>query len=1342
MQAGCLASTPLSCSDSRTVAASSTAANITAVDGNTTCITPTGEAAATGERAAPSPFPMGRTASDTPSAPATPEVTIKAAGLPAAAAEDAAMTTPEDARSVQRGELSVAAPAGTDAEKAAEEAVIAEAVNDAVSGAKVDDAIGLYMEDPSNFSPVATKRNPTDSPVSCPLPLSAAAIGGPWAPSASIKVWHSPSLSPGDNRTKSPEDSPGAPPEEASVTPPRGSPAKPFEETCLGHLSEIPEDSSERCSLEAEAACRIHPNTPSKNPPKKAPGDSSEKAVTGGCESSGLGDSFGAVTNAFLEWCSWGDSAEFRGVPGGRGDGWGTRKQIFEGLVERCQRQQLELQGQLQQQLQKQQKQSKREAEQREKPQQQQRRASDLPRRQMTQQQDVPLLQPIDATVNKQQQQQHGEKQPPKKVNEEKQPHVQQGEDQRQQRRRSYQQFSRRIRCMPSLVEAFLILGPSTARPVLDCCVGDYCEQQQQKLCSCCCEANTFRQSRDMACTAAAAAVPAAGEESEASTPQEPLPDKQQQEEEINPAENTNEGTPLSSSGRSSSYGSTDDLLQPRVWWCCTGKNVPCLFPKGIVPPRSNSCGSKKSIDSNTSRSNSSCCYSSSVCSSSRVHSCGSSRVHSLCSVSQGCAWAPAAAAAECSSSSNAALTQQAIGSSSTCGKSSNSSSSRSSSYCCRSCSRKQADSCSRSASRGSSNHKGEMHAARIDAVSAEGESKVCCSHLRTTTMQRRSCRCSSCFSGCSSKRSISDTHLCCSKELTRRRSTSWPEAGSETLTATRGADAGDITTSETKPAAGATANIKTATGAADAPAVAAAAEESPEAERRSKHHSSAIVCCRVRSVDSCNRSNSNWGSSIYYKGSSRNIQGCCSCSYIPSFDVAVTRKGKPKIVIVQEMAAKRVQAPRESPKAESAEEPATAWAGACTPEEGGSDASWLPPEVPPAAELFCFPKGAAQVLPLSSGCLCTLLTPQQQRLDAAAPLCRSPWHSYYPDALQELLSSPVQAAPTATAMAPETMLAVSQTEVPHTAGTAPSATTTTAGTAPAGNPRCMCDWGGCPCASLLRVHSPSSSVFVLTDFQGRRLYGHCLRFFELVAMEVPNNNSCSPVNECSKRTAAAHAEAPAENARKPAVEAQQEVEKAEGEESTAGTRTAEDARPAAAVADSCCSKPPLLYVERAFCILSELPFFGAFHEWLWCTYTSYAALCQTTACASGGRIVLQKQQYVQQRLLLASPLLYLQQQAERLVAETPAPVAAHIWQVLPLQQFHNLYSDNSSCPNGCTGRNGNSKFRKNDGCSCNTLKISVSLSSARALHFALPSPGSLPLLQVRCCCIYCDSCS
>lgn len=1340
MQAGCLGSARHSCSDPRTVAATSTAANITAVDGNTTCITPTGEAAATGERATPSPFPMGRTAADTPSAPATPEVRIKTATLPATFATDAAMTTPEDAPSVERGEVSVAAPAGTDAAKAAEEAVIAEVVNGAVSGAKVDDAIGLYMEDPSNFSPVASRRNSTDSPVSCPLPLSAAAIGGPWAPYASIKVWHSPSLSPVDNQTKSPEDLPGAPPEEASAKPPRGSPAKSFEETCLGLPSDIPRNSSEKCSLEAEAACRLHPNTPSKEPQKEAPGDSSEKAVTEGCESSGLGDSVGAVTNAFLEWCSWGDSSKFRGVPGGRSDGWGARKQIFEGLVERCQRQQLELQGQLQQQLRKQQQQSKREAEQGEKPQQQQRRASELPRRQVTQQQDVPLLQPIDATGNKQQQQQQGEKQPPKKVHEEKQPHVQQGEDQQRQRRRSYQQFSRRIRCMPSLVEAFLILGPSTARPVLDCCVGDYCEQQKQKLSSCCCDANTFQQSRDVACTAAAAAVPAAGEKSEASTSQEPLPDKQhQQQEELSPAENTNEGTQLSSSGRSSSYGSIDDLLQPRVWWCCTGKNVPCLFPKGIVPPRSNSCGSRTSIDSNKSRSNSSRCCSSSVCSSSRVHSCGSSRVHSLCSVSQGCAWAPSAAAANYGSNSNASLTQQAIGSSSTYGKSS--SSSRSRSYCIRSCCRKQVDSCSRSASRGSSNHKGKVYAAHIDAVNAEGESKVSCSHLRTKTMQRRSCRCNSCFSGCS-KRSISDTHLFCSKELTRRRSTSWPEAGSETLTATRGADAGDVTTSETKPAASPTANVKTATGAADAPAAAAAAEENPEAERRSKQHSSAIVCCRVRSVDSCNNSNnSNWGSSSSYKGTSRSMQGCWSCGYIPSFDVAVTREGKPKIVIVREVEAERAEAPRESPKAESAEESATAWAGACTPEEGGSDASWLPPEVPPAAELFCFPKGAAHVLPLSSGCLCTLLKPQQQRLVAAAPLCRSPWHSYYPDALQDLLSSPVQAAPTAAALASETTLAVSQTEVPQTAATAPSATTTTAGTAPACNPRCMCDWGGCPCASLLRVHSPTSSVFVLTDFQGRRLYGHCLRFFELVAMEMPNNNSCSPVNGGSKCTPAAHAEAPDETARKPEGEAQREVEKVEGEESAAGTRIT-DARPADAVADSCCSKPPLLYVERAFCILSELPFFGAFHEWLWCTYTSYAALCQTTACASGGRIVLQKQQYVQQQLLLASPLLYLQQQAERLVAETPAPVAAHIWQVLPLQQFHNLYSDNSSCTNAFTRRNGNSKLRKNDGCSCNKLKISVSLSSARALHFALPSPGSLPLLQVSCCCIYCDSCS
>ncbi|XP_026192275.1 uncharacterized protein LOC34621200 [Cyclospora cayetanensis] len=428
-----------------------------------------------------------------------------------------------------------------------------------------------------------------------------------------------------------------------------------------------------------------------------------------------------------------------------------------------------------------------------------------------------------------------------------------------------------------------------------------------------------------------------------------------------------------------------------------------------------------------------------------------------------------------------------------------------------------------------------------------------------------------------------------------------------------------------------------------------------------------------------------------------------CSCS--ASFDVAVTSKGKPRVLLN----------PRDNVDAFVAKdcEAGGAAAGAAAGAEDAAEAgafkytSRLPPEVPPAVELFCFPQGIVQVLPASSGCVCTLQQQQQQQqtqqqqtqqqqqvpqTDRAAWSCSSPWQSYDSHAGTALLS------PRETA--------------------------------------CICKWEGCPCASLLRVHSPSSSVFVLTDVQGCRLYGHCLRFFELVTLQR-SCCSCVPPSaegvardwgEGAASTRASGAPAAASEEQQEAVGKADDDAAAKTFPDTTGKAQEGSEIKAAAGCCCCCRKASLVYVERAFCILSAFPFFGAFSEWLWCMYTSYAALCQSTACSAKGRVLLQQQQQ-QQRVLLPSPLLYVQQQAGRLVAETPAPRGAQIWQVLPLQEVLTVVEygsfENSNNHNGASCTEDSSASKKT------SVTLSVNVKCSRSLCFGLPFPGSLPLLQL-----------
>ncbi|OEH77769.1 hypothetical protein cyc_04705 [Cyclospora cayetanensis] len=168
-----------------------------------------------------------------------------------------------------------------------------------------------------------------------------------------------------------------------------------------------------------------------------------------------------------------------------------------------------------------------------------------------------------------------------------------------------------------------------------------------------------------------------------------------------------------------------------------------------------------------------------------------------------------------------------------------------------------------------------------------------------------------------------------------------------------------------------------------------------------------------------------------------------------------------------------------------------------------------------------------------------------------------------------------------------------------------------------AGETACICKWEGCPCASLLRVHSPSSSVFVLTDVQGCRLYGHCLRFFELVTLQR-SCCSCVPPSaegvardwgEGAASTRASGAPAAASEEQQEAVGKADDDAAAKTFPDTTGKAQEGSEIKAAAGCCCCCRKASLVYVERAFCILSAFPFFGAFSEWLWCMYTSYAAL-------------------------------------------------------------------------------------------------------------------------------------
>lgn len=1189
------------------------------------------------------------------------------------------------------------------------------------------------------------------SPVSCPLPLSAAVMGEPWAPPTNMNIWHSPSLSPVGAFMKSGEDSPGAPPEEALARPPFGTLTDPSGENQKG-LSEaaleVPSGAA-RDDLpvltpwgprDSDAASESTPATAPRGHLDEAHGERAS------------GGPFEAVTNAFLEWCSSGDSAGRRGHSGGRSDGWGTRKQVLEGLAERCHRQQLELQQQREQ------KQVLLMPEQRH--QQQEGTKQKLPLVQLLQQNQAKAIQ---QRPQEQQELQHQGEQLPtqQQQTEQQEQRAQEDQDGSYQQQQHRKRFSRRlshgIRCMPSLVEAFLVLGPPAASPVLDCCIGRYCQQPQEQQCSCCC--CQVKDQQEVSASLGTAVADASGEGAHDCfvsdlTPMENEREQQQQQQQEIPRTGTNGADNVeTSSSTSSNSSNSSDLLQPHVWWCCTCKRAPCFFPEGTIPPDSSRCSS-----SDSSRNRRSCASS----------FCGSSRVLSLCSQPQrrpSDAASVITGSSSCSSSSYRKRVAPAPARrrcSSSCPNGSNEgTSSRRVNSCLipgynwsndpldvsgiRRTSRRP------SSSLGSITNVKSARVPHFHAVRAPtGAVRICASQLKAAEVgqARNSCASSSSSTNCyggSSRRSYSDGHAR-GHEGTGRRSSSWPMPHSAASVAPLAV----VEAGGTASAAGPGTDAASTCTAAVAPAMAADGVRAvaPASKRVSKQssYSPAVIRCRVRGVCSCGGGGS---SSSCCKVNSRGPQ-CWKWDYIPSFDVAATRKGKPKVLTVPHLS-EAAQSAAADPAAagtgparvagtaavDAAEGPVAADPGTETDGEGSGNTSWLPPEVPPAAELFCFPEGTAKVLPVSSGCLCTLLHPppqhKQKKPEAvvATRPCTSPWQSYLPRVLTGLLSPGVcsraaaQEAPSSSVLEP--VAAASPQMLPQPGRTWAA---TTPAAAPARASPCICQWGGCPCASLLRVHSPSSSVFVLTDFQGRRLYGHCLRFFELVTFRVPNSR-CTMLSNSGSAAASVAVEG---DAMADAVmpDRVHQPRKISGEASAVGTEPADGGSG---------EPPPLAYVERAFCVLSELPFFGVFHEWLWCTYTSYAALCQATACSARGHIVLQKQQQVQQRVLLPSPLLYLQQQATRLVEETPAPVAAHMWEVFPLQQVQ-MRCETSRSSTGDYNMGGRSNYSSS---SINKLRVSVSIECTRSLHFALPPPGSLPLLQVgllRCNCCWTCSCS